>query len=155
MLIYIISVLAGSGQALDDMFMYLPDPPESSHGAPESSLRLSLLEATLRCRHLAPTAPDTLHCFPYMGHDPFLLTTTPHIYAMGKTSRDRLYICSHKPVGNQPSFESQCFTEDGVRSRLVCVPSFAESGELVLVNTHTLAAQVIKLNTKGFQKRTK
>jgi DNA polymerase delta subunit 2 len=70
-------MLGTSGQPLSDMHRYLPDPEDGS------SLRLSLLKTTLACRHMAPTAPDTLHCFPYFGTDPFILTHTPSLYFHG------------------------------------------------------------------------
>ncbi|KAF8892645.1 DNA polymerase alpha/epsilon subunit B-domain-containing protein [Infundibulicybe gibba] len=41
------SILVHSGQPLDDMFKYLPSPPNT---------RLAILESTLRWRHMAPTA---------------------------------------------------------------------------------------------------
>jgi DNA polymerase delta subunit 2 len=47
------TILATSGQPLDDMFKYAP------------TTRLNLAEATLKWRHMAPTAPDTLWCHPY------------------------------------------------------------------------------------------
>lgn len=64
------------------MSSYLLDPADE-----ESSLRLELLKITLQCRHIAPTAPDTLHCFPYLGADPFILNVTPHLYFHGKFIR--------------------------------------------------------------------
>jgi DNA polymerase delta subunit 2 len=41
------------------------------------------MEATLRWRHLAPTAPDTLACYPFADADPFVLQECPHVYAAG------------------------------------------------------------------------
>lgn len=43
------SILATSGQTIDDVFKYLP-----------STSRLAMARRTLEWRHVAPTAPDTL-----------------------------------------------------------------------------------------------
>lgn len=41
---------------------------------------LTLLEDTLAWRHMAPTAPDTLPCYPFCHNDPFIIKETPHVY---------------------------------------------------------------------------
>lgn len=46
--------------------------------------RLLLMERSLEWRHIAPTAPDTLTCYPFHDADPFLLETTPHVYFVGE-----------------------------------------------------------------------
>ena len=53
-----------------------------------------MAEHCLRWRHLAPTAPDTLTCYPFHDRDPFILTATPHVFF----------------VGNQPAFEARVVT---------------------------------------------
>jgi DNA polymerase delta subunit 2 len=53
--------------------------------------RLDLLSKTLTWRHLAPTAPDTLTCYPFADDDPFVLQQTPHILF----------------AANQPQFETR------------------------------------------------
>lgn len=53
--------------------------------------RLDLLSKTLTWRHLAPTAPDTLTCYPFADDDPFVMQQCPHIMF----------------AGNQPQFESR------------------------------------------------
>jgi DNA polymerase delta subunit 2 len=55
------------------------------------------MEATLRWRHLAPTAPDTLTCYPFVSSDPFVLEECPHAYV----------------VGNQPEFATRLVTGAG------------------------------------------
>jgi len=48
---------------------------------------MTVLEHTLSWKHLAPTTPDTLSCFPYTSHDPFILDDHPQIYfAANQTS---------------------------------------------------------------------
>lgn len=123
------SILVNSGQPLNDMFKYLPSPPIT---------RLSILESTLKWRHMSPTAPDTLWCHPYFTADPFIMKETPHIYV----------------VGVQPEFDTKLVTEetrDGgkIRSRIVLLPSFAKSGILVMVNIRTLEVRRVNFAVEG------
>ncbi|ORZ39519.1 DNA polymerase alpha/epsilon subunit B-domain-containing protein [Catenaria anguillulae PL171] len=119
-----------SGQPLDDVFKYL-DPPS----------RLSLACHFLTWRHIAPTAPDTLWCYPYVDKDPFVLVRRPKVFA----------------VGNQPHFETCLYDDnegahdhpesrDHAKVRVVLVPEFRTSGQLVLVNTKTLEYHVVTLD---------
>ncbi|KAJ3354998.1 DNA polymerase delta subunit 2 [Entophlyctis luteolus] len=104
--------LGGSGQTLDDIFKFV-----------ESEDRLTMAENTLRWAHLAPTAPDTLACYPYQDADPFVIEYHPDVYFFG----------------NQPQFATRMFTGvDGKKSRIVLVPSFAEAKTIALVNLRTL-----------------
>lgn len=80
---------------------------------------------------MAPTAPDTLFCYPFTDRDPFILTRTPDVYF----------------VGNQPRFETRLVESDKdskVKARVVLVPSFAETGEIVLVNCATLETKLVR-----------
>ena len=125
------TILVHSGQPLDDMFCYLPSPPVT---------RLSIAESTLRWRHLAPTAPDTLWCHPYFTTDPFVLTETPDIYV----------------VGNQPEFRTKLVREgkgkkDEKRCRIVLVPAFKQSGTVVLVNLRTLNVRTVTFAVHGME----
>ena len=117
-------VLVTSGQTLDDMFKYLPSPPAT---------RIGIAEATLRWRHVAPTAPDTLWCHPYFTTDPFVITKMPDVYA----------------IGCQPDFAT-CIANDGSqRCRIVLLPSFSDTGILVLVGLRTLRVRVVKFDVEG------
>ncbi|TFL06873.1 DNA polymerase alpha/epsilon subunit B-domain-containing protein [Pterulicium gracile] len=126
------NLLINSGQPLNDMFTYLPSPPVT---------RLSTLESTLRWRHQAPTAPDTLWCHPYFTSDPFVIKETPNLYV----------------VGGQPRFatkvvrESMEETEDGSERscRIVMVPTFSRTQELVLVNMRTMETRTMRFNVEG------
>lgn len=121
-------LLLHSGQPLNDMFKYVPTPPIT---------RLSLAEMTLRWRHMAPTAPDTLWCHPYFTGDPFVLDETPDVYV----------------IGNQPHFATKLVQNAAgdVRCRVVLVPDFANTGQVVLLNTTTLAVKMVKIVAEGFQ----
>jgi len=111
--------LATAGQNVSDLAKYCE--------APET---MDYLEGSLRWRCVAPTAPDTLGCYPYQGKDPFVLEEAPHIYV----------------VGNQKAYASRLVTgQQGQQVRAVCVPSFAQTGTAVLIdlNSPTLEAKPI------------
>lgn len=122
------TILVHSGQPLDDMFRYLLSPPAT---------RLTIAEATLYWRHVAPTAPDTLWCHPYFTTDPFVLMETPDLYI----------------VGNQPEFRTKMVRdkEEGRRCRIVLVPQFKKSGAVVLVNLRTLAVRTVSFAVHGMR----
>lgn len=71
---------------------------------PHDPSRLDLLAKTLSWRHMAPTAPDTLTCYPFADEDPFVLQQCPHIMF----------------AGNQPAFDTRLH-EGGCKSA-VCRP---------------------------------
>ncbi|GAA5892090.1 hypothetical protein JCM6882_005692 [Rhodosporidiobolus microsporus] len=115
------SFFGTSGQTVDDMFKYL-----------DGDDRLEIARQTLEWSHIAPTCPDTLWCYPFINSDPFILKQTPHVYF----------------IGNQPSFSTRLVSSadaDGnaITVRIVCVPRFCETGEVVLVNTKTLETRVV------------
>ncbi|KAI0262892.1 hypothetical protein BC834DRAFT_889496 [Gloeopeniophorella convolvens] len=114
------TILATSGQPLNDMSKYVPTAPTT---------RLNLAEATLRWRHIAPTAPDTLWCHPFFTLDPFIIAQTPDIYA----------------IGCQPRFGTRLVDDGKRKCRVVLVPSFAETGVLVLVGLRSLGVRIVRL----------
>jgi DNA polymerase delta subunit 2 len=123
------TLLVNSGQPVNDMFKYLPTPPHT---------RLSILESTLRWRHMAPTAPDTLWCHPYFDGDPFIINHTPDFYI----------------VGNQKRFATKLVVEekDGkpkTRCRIVMIPEFSRTGVLVLINPRTLEVKTVTFAVEG------
>ncbi|KAG6844488.1 hypothetical protein H0H87_006562 [Tephrocybe sp. NHM501043] len=121
------TLLINSGQPLDDMFKYLPSPHNT---------RLSILESTLKWRHMAPTAPDTLWCHPYFGGDPFIIKTTPNIYIAANQNR-----FATKMVVDQDGSNAQC--------RIILVPEFAKTGILVLINLRSLDVKTITFAVHG------
>lgn len=131
-------VLGTGGQNVDDVFKYV--------GTDD---RLGMMEAMCRWRCCAPTAPDTLcECFivrrfqavcmlivlgsyPFQDDDPFVMKTAPHLYF----------------VGCQPHFSTKVIHgPEGQSVRLVTVPSFAETKEVVLVDTETLEVERVKIS---------
>uniref|UniRef100_A0A2C9LU84 DNA polymerase delta subunit OB-fold domain-containing protein n=1 Tax=Biomphalaria glabrata TaxID=6526 RepID=A0A2C9LU84_BIOGL len=66
-------IMGTSGQAIDDILRYS-----------EINSPLEALQKTLQWGHMAPTAPDTLGCYPFVNDDPFMITDDcPHIYFTG------------------------------------------------------------------------
>ncbi|CAN9513444.1 unnamed protein product [Ophioblennius macclurei] len=112
--------LGTSGQNVSDVQKY-------------SSLdsHLEILEETLRLRHLAPTAPDTLGCYPFYLKDPFILEECPHVYFSG----------------NAPTFESKVVKgAEGQEVLLVTVPEFSSTQTACLVNLRTLQCEPLSFS---------
>ncbi|KAM3867809.1 DNA polymerase delta subunit 2 [Diretmus argenteus] len=115
-----VSFLGTSGQNVSDIQKY---SSMDSH--------LEILEKTLRLRHLAPTAPDTLGCYPFYQKDPFILEHCPHVYFSG----------------NAPSYASKLITgPEGQEVLLVTVPEFSSTQTAVLLNLRTLACEPISFS---------
>ncbi|KAL8376283.1 hypothetical protein RB595_007397 [Gaeumannomyces hyphopodioides] len=112
--------LGTSGQNVDDVFKYML-----------SDDRLGMMELMCRWRCTAPTAPDTLWSYPFQDSDPFIISQCPHLYF----------------VGSQPEFGTKTITgPEGQSVRLVTVPAFSKSREIVLVDTETLDVTLVKIS---------
>lgn len=84
---------------------------------------LEALRSTLKWSHLAPTAPDTLACYPYLDSDPFIIKDCPHVYF----------------AGNCDAFSTQLYEGSrGQKTRLVCVPNFGKTQSIAVVNLKNL-----------------
>ncbi|KAK4104867.1 hypothetical protein N658DRAFT_521432 [Parathielavia hyrcaniae] len=113
-------VLGTGGQNLDDMCKYV-----------DSEDRLGMMEAMCRWRCSAPTAPDTLWSYPFQEDEPFVLKECPHLYF----------------VGCQPTFGTKLIEgPQGQSVRLISVPSFAATKEIVLVDPETLDVSRVKIS---------
>ena len=125
--------LITSGQPTLDIAKYLPFP------TPRYSQQIDLLEATLRWRLIAPTAPDTLCCYPYQDRDPFVMEEgkCPHLYI----------------AGNAEEFETRIVEADTGEDddgrvpsvRCVNVPRFKKNGGVVLVDLETLDVELVRI----------
>ncbi|XP_068130855.1 DNA polymerase delta subunit 2 isoform X1 [Hyperolius riggenbachi] len=112
--------LGSSGQNISDIFKYS-----------KMEDYLEILEWTLQVRHLCPTAPDTLGCYPFYTSDPFILQSCPHVY-----------FC-----GSAPKFSSKEFTgPEGQRVLLLTVPDFSSTHTACMVNLRTLHCQPISFS---------
>jgi DNA polymerase delta subunit 2 len=114
--------LGTSGQNIDDLDKYS-----------EAKDRLEYMERTLRWRHLAPTAPNTLGCYPFTDRDPFFIEKCPHVYF----------------VGNQKKYETRLMKgSDGQIVRLICIPIFSETGVAVVLNMRNLECHTLTFGTE-------
>ncbi|XVF75906.1 hypothetical protein PTKIN_Ptkin13bG0224300 [Pterospermum kingtungense] len=117
-----IRFLGTSGQNIDDLAKYS-----------EAEDKLEFLERTLRWRHLSPTAPNTLGCYPFTDRDPFLIDSCPHVYF----------------VGNQEKFETRLLKGlEGQLVRLICIPRFCETGVAVVLNMRNLECHTLTFGTQ-------
>ncbi|KAK3405605.1 hypothetical protein EUGRSUZ_K01838 [Eucalyptus grandis] len=116
-----IRFLGTSGQNIDDLDKYS-----------EAKNKLEFMERTLRWRHLAPTAPNTLGCYPFADRDPFLIESCPHVYF----------------VGNQDKYETQMLKgSEGQLVRLISIPKFCETGTAVVLNLKNLECHTLTFGT--------
>ncbi|KXG53769.1 DNA polymerase alpha/epsilon, subunit B [Penicillium griseofulvum] len=138
-----------SGQNVDDVLRYITI--EGGDSTPDketdSDARIRIMEAMLRWRCGVPTAPDTIWSYPFQSDDPYIIESCPHIFF----------------AGNQPQFKTATIegdvplrldgdTEmvgaadgsDAPRVRLLAIPKFNETGELILVDTETLEVEVVR-----------
>jgi DNA polymerase delta subunit 2 len=85
---------------------------------------IDLLEKSLKWRHLAPTAPDSLLSYPFTEADPSVIDVCPSVYF----------------AGNMDEYSTKLIDSGagGGKVRLVCVPSFSKTCEAVLLNLATL-----------------
>ncbi|XP_057983686.1 DNA polymerase delta small subunit [Malania oleifera] len=117
-----IRFLGTSGQNIDDLEKYS-----------EAKDKLEFVERTLRWRHLAPTAPNTLGCYPFTDKDPFLIEDCPHVYF----------------VGNQDKYETRLFKgSEGQLVRLICIPRFSETAVAVVLNLRNLECHALSFGTQ-------
>ena len=120
--------MGNSGQPVDDILKYVDFGGPDGKGADG---RLAVMASMLRWRCGAPTAPDTLWCYPFQERDQFVIEECPHIFF----------------VGNQPRFDTTVVDGPGGQQvRLVTIPRFHETGELVLVDSETLEVEVVKFD---------
>lgn len=117
-------ILGTSGQNAEDIMRF-------SNIADE----LAALKATLEWSHIAPTAPDTLASYPYYNEDPFIITEMPHVYF----------------AGNCKAFRTDKVTLGAGETRIVCVPAFSETKQVVLLNLKSLECKPMSFNLTDFQ----
>ncbi|KAI9739767.1 MAG: hypothetical protein M1834_006487 [Cirrosporium novae-zelandiae] len=112
-------IMGNGGQPIDDMYKYL-----------EGDDRIGMIECLLRWNCAAPTAPDTLWCYPFQDIDPFVISSCPHIFF----------------VGNQPHFDThRIHGREGQQVRLIAIPKFRDTGEMVLLDMESLEVEVAKI----------
>lgn len=110
---------------------------------------LEALKSSLIWSHVAPTSPDTLSCYPYYEKDPFIIDKCPHVYFAGNVNEFKtdLYqgkiLCFFCNFQTLFSLFSIVLGENGQRTRLVCIPSFAKTQSVAVVNLKTLDCKLL------------
>ena len=126
-------LLGTSGQPLDDVLKYIET---GGPNGTDADGRLEVMESMLRWRCTAPTAPDTLWCYPFQETDQFVIEECPHVYFMG----------------NQPRFDTTLIDGPvGQQVRLLTIPRFHTTGQVVLLDTETLEVEVVKFDVEDDQ----
>ncbi|CAN9258879.1 unnamed protein product [Alternaria alternata] len=121
-------VLGTGGQTVKDLLKYV-----------NRVKSIDAMEMMLRWRCVAPTAPDTLWCYPFQDDDPLMLKECPHMYI----------------AGCQKKFEKKVIEGPaGQKVLLISVPKFRTSGKIVLVDMESWDVEVVRLGAKG-EKATK
>ncbi|XP_041028483.1 DNA polymerase delta small subunit-like [Juglans microcarpa x Juglans regia] len=117
-----IRFLGTSGQNVNDLEKYS-----------EAKDKIEFMERTLRWRHLAPTAPNTLGCYPFTDKDPFFIESCPHVYF----------------VGNQNEYKTDLIKgSEGQFVRLICIPQFCTTGVAVVLNLRNLECHTLSFGTE-------
>lgn len=70
-------------------------------------------------------------CYPFQDKDQFVIDECPHVFF----------------VGNQPDFDTTVIEGMAGQSvRLIALPKFKETGEVVVLDTDTLEVEVMKFD---------
>ncbi len=114
----------------------------------EETSSMDALHQSFRYGHMAPTGPDSLPTFPSSESDPFVMQTRPDIYFAGNCEKFEARLVD---ADGDEVDEVNAMAVDGEQSvsRLVCIPSFAECGEVVLVKLNTLECEVVSFRDVG------
>ena len=115
-------VLGTGGQTVKDLLKYVTRVKS-----------VEAMEMMLRWRCVAPTAPDTLWCYPFQDEDPLMLKECPHIYFAGCQSKFEKSIIEG-PAGQQVL--------------LVSVPRFSTTGKVVLVDLESWEVEVVRIGVR-------
>lgn len=72
-----------------------------------------------------------LGCYPFQEKDQFVIEECPHVYF----------------AGNQPDFETSIIEgPEGQFVRLIAIPKFKETGELVVLDVDTMEVEIVKFD---------
>jgi DNA polymerase delta subunit 2 len=132
--------LGTGGQTVDDLLKYVDDTDT-----------VDILDAMLRWRCIAPTAPDTLcktaflftlhgsvcfatnaviGCYPFQDDDPLIVRDCPHIYF----------------AGSQPKFAKKIIQGPADQEvLLLSIPKFKETGQIVVLDMETLGVELVEI----------
>lgn len=113
-------LLGTSGSPVRDVIQY--------SGGLETAL--GAMEGCLKWGHIAPTAPDTLGCYPFHDKDPFIIEKAPHVFF----------------AGNQEAFQTKECDIDGKQVRLIAIPEFSKTREVCVLNLKNLECFAISFD---------
>ena len=141
-------ILGSDGLNVTDLRRYLTDGNVvNGEDAEEARSAVSSMEAlrqTLKYGHIAPTGPDSLPMFPSSESDPFIVSKRPSVYFSGNATQFESCLVN----GSGDKVEKDAESKNDL-TQLVCIPNFALTGEVVLVNMRTLDCEVISYNDVG------
>lgn len=147
-------LLGTGGQPIDDIYKYVTEEVD----------RLEVMEHTLRWQCCAPTAPDTLWCYPYQDDDPFVISECPHVYFVGNQPRFQTTVLHHNVTESRSMPSDQGSNNQGTEDegnncaaadkddpsdrivRLITVPRFKETGQLVLLDLDMLDVELVQFD---------
>lgn len=133
-----------SGQNVFDLALYEEHAEQSQERPPNAEEALNILENLVRGRHLAPTCPDTLGCYPFVDSDPFVLDETPHVLFVGNQREFGTRMMS--VASNDPDVDISAVDgkelKHGNFVRLISVPCFARTGQVVFLDLSSLECSV-------------
>ncbi|KAJ1773393.1 DNA polymerase delta small subunit Cdc1 [Coemansia sp. RSA 1813] len=127
-----VEILGTAGQNIDDLKHYTTNGESACLLAAES----------LRWRHIAPTAPDTLWCYPFTERDPFILEHSPHVYFIGnQQAADAAWAAAESAGGGSEA-------ADCTGTRVLTVPVFKDSHQIVLLNLRNMECTTVCIGRK-------
>lgn len=88
-------------------------------------------------------------CYPFQTNDPFVLQSCPHVFFAGNQPQFKTAVIESDSTFRLNGTDTEmtdAAAEDslGPRMRLLLIPKFHETGELVLMDAETLEVEVVK-----------
>ncbi|KAH9599419.1 DNA polymerase delta subunit [Trypanosoma melophagium] len=112
--------------------------------------RLDAMSMILRSGCACPTAPNTLFSYPFKDSDPFLFPSAPHCFVCCDQPEMQTRWESLESFGpnsdaimDEEGYENN---NDNAGLRLICIPSFARTGVLVLVDVNSPNLDTVTVN---------
>ena len=125
-----VGILGSDGRNVVDLQRYVAkrceqESNECKEVEFENISSLEALEMTLLYNHMAPTGPDSLPTSPVENEDPFVINNCPNVYFSGNSSQYETALKNSK-------------------TRLICIPSFSQCGQVVKMSLNTLECEAIE-----------